>query len=306
MADPLERATNLLALLLEARVPQTFEQITDALRSQYPEGVSALRGAFERDKALLREVGVPIEQEVLSGSEAGQTGYRIDRGRYELTDLELAEDERQALQLAVAAVRSSDAQFGLLKLGGVAGGTSAVSAELPHLAQLPSLRDAIARRCEVQFGYHGGQRSLWPFGLLLREGFWYVIGHDVDREALRTFRVDRIAGDVTVGDEQSFTRPADFDPRQVFPDPKEIGDASASKAIVRVGAARVAAVLRELGDGAIHERHANGEVSFVVACANLPAFRSWVLGLGEHAEVIDPPEARAAIVEWLRDLAVAR
>ena len=306
MADPLERATNLLALLLEARVPQTFEQITDALRSQYPDGPSALRGAFERDKALLREVGVPIEQEVLSGTEAGQTGYRIDRGRYELTDLELAADERHALQLAVAAVRSSDAQFGLLKLGGVAGGTSAVSAELPHLPQLPPLRDAIARRCEVRFGYQAGRRILWPFGLLLREGFWYVIGHDVDREALRTFRVDRIEGDIAASDEQMFTRPTDFDPRQVFPDPKEIGDASAAKAVVRVGSARVAAALRELGEGAIEQRQDNGDVSFLVACANLPAFRSWVLGLGEHAEVIGPPEARSALVEWLREMAVRR
>ena len=306
MADPLERATNLLALLLEARVPQTFEQITDALRPQYPEGPSALRGAFERDKALLREVGVPIEQEVLSGTEAGQTGYRIDRSRYELTGLELAADERHALQLAVAAVRSSDAQFGLLKLGGVAGGTSAVSAELPHLPQLPSLRDAIARRREVRFGYQSGRRVLWPFGLLLREGFWYVIGHDVDREALRTFRVDRIEGDIAASDEQMFTRPADFDPRQVFPDPKEIGDTSAARAVVRVAAGRVAAALRELGEGAIEHRHNDGDVSFLVACANLPAFRSWVLGLGEHAEVIGPLEARAAIVDWLRGMAVPR
>lgn len=302
MADPLERATNLLALLLEARTPQTFEQITDSLRSQYPQGASALRGAFERDKALLREVGVPIEQEVLSGAEAGQTGYRIDRSRYELTGLELAADERHALQLAVATVRSSDAQFGLLKLGGVAGGTSAVSAELPHLPQLPELRDAIARRCEVRFGYQAGRRVLRPFGLLLREGFWYVIGHDVDRDALRTFRVDRIDGDVVVGNEQMFTRPADFDPRQVFPDPKEIGDASTTKAEVRVDAARVPAALRELGDGAVEQRHANGDISFLVACANLPAFRSWVLGLGEHAEVIAPSEVRDAVVEWLRDM----
>ena len=160
MADPLERATNLLALLLEARVPQTFEQITDALRAQYPEGPAALRGAFERDKALLREVGVPIEQEVLAGNAAGQTAYRIDRARYELTDLDLAPDERHALQLAVAAVRNTDAQFGLLKLGGDAGGPSTIVAELPQLAQLPALREAIAGRCEVGFGYQGSPRRL--------------------------------------------------------------------------------------------------------------------------------------------------
>lgn len=303
MADPVERATNLLALLLETRVPQTFEQITDALRSQYPDGAAALRGAFERDKALLREIGVPIEQEVLSGDAAGQTGYRIDRGRYELIDLDLLDDERQALQVAVAAVRSSDAQFGLLKLGGVAGGSSAISAEVPHLEQLPALRDAVARRCELRFAYQGTPRVLWPYALLLREGFWYVIGHDVGREALRTFRVDRIDGEPAVGEEAAFARPADFDPRGVFPgDPKEIGESTA-KAVVQIAAPRVAAVLRELGDDAVIARQPSGEVQFHVACANLPAFRSWVLGLGEFAEVISPPEARQAVVDWLRDMA---
>ncbi len=303
MADPLERATNLLALLLEARVPQTFEQITDALRAQYPEGTAALRGAFERDKALLREVGVPIEQEVLGGDSAGQTAYRIDRARYELTDLDLAPDERHALQLAVAAVRNTDAQFGLLKLGGDSGGPTTIVAELPQLPQLPALREAIAGRCEVSFGYQGSPRRLWPYGLLLREGFWYIIGHDIDRDALRTFRVDRIDGEVVAGEQHAFTKPADFDPRQVFPDPKEIGDPAAEKAVVRVDPARVPAALRDLGESAVVHRAADGSVEFHVACANLAAFRSWVLGMGTHAEVVGPPGARAAIAEWLREMA---
>jgi proteasome accessory factor B len=306
MADPLERATNLLALLLEARVPQTFEQITDALRAQYPEGAAALRGAFERDKALLRDVGVPIDQEVLSGDAAGQTGYRIDRARYELTGLELAPDERQALQLAVAAVRNTDAQFGLLKLGGDAATSTAINAELPHLPQLSGLRDAIASRSEITYSYLGATRRLWPYGLLLREGFWYVIGHDVDRDALRTFRVDRIDGEVTANAAAQFTRPDDFDPRREFPDPRQIGDPDAERAVVRVAAPAVAAVLRDVGDGAIVQRHEDGSVSFAVACANLIVFRSWLFGLGEHAQVVSPPHVRAEIIAWLRSMAVAR
>ena len=58
--DALERITNLVALLLETRAPLTLEQIANELRGQYPEGEVALRGAFERDKSLLREIGVPI------------------------------------------------------------------------------------------------------------------------------------------------------------------------------------------------------------------------------------------------------
>src|SRR5204862_6689961 len=103
MPDPLERLTNLVALLLEARRPLTLEQIADALAGQYPAGETARRGAFARDKAALRDGGVPIETEVLSGDRAGTTGHRIDRRRYEL-HLDLAAEETRALQLAVARV----------------------------------------------------------------------------------------------------------------------------------------------------------------------------------------------------------
>ena len=34
-------------------------------------------------------------------------------------------------------------------------------------------------------------------------------------------------------------------------------------------------------------------------CANVPAFRSWVLGLLDHAEVVGPPDVRADVVAWL-------
>src|SRR6188768_3169951 len=102
--ESLERVTNLLALLLEARAPLTLEQIADALADQYPTSERSRRAAFERDKALLRGEGIPIDTEVLGGERAGQTAYRIDRDRYEL-DLQLADDERRALQVALAAVR---------------------------------------------------------------------------------------------------------------------------------------------------------------------------------------------------------
>src|SRR6185295_7355800 len=113
MVDQLERTTNLLALLLETRVPLTLDNIVNQLAGQYPTGQTALRGAFERDKGLLRDIGVPIETEVLRGSSAGQTGYRVDRDRYELRDLDLTEDERRALQIAVAAARTTEAEFGM-------------------------------------------------------------------------------------------------------------------------------------------------------------------------------------------------
>lgn len=307
MVDALERITNLVALLMATRAPLTQEQIVNELAGQYPAGDAAQRGAFERDKALLREIGVPLELEVLAGNDAGKTAYRIDRARYELSDLQLAPDEQAALQLAVAAARLADAQFGLLKLGGDRSSAPVVVANIPELAALPALREASAARAEVSFGYHGSPRRLHPYALLLRERFWYVIGHDVDRGEVRTYRVDRMQGEVAVGEPAAFERPAGFDPRTTFPtDPKLLGDEPAARAAVLVDEPRAHAVELELGPAAVLERRPSGAIVVEVPCANLDAFRSWLFGLGRHAEVLAPADVRAAVVEWLRAMVGAR
>jgi proteasome accessory factor B len=278
MTEPLERVTNLLALLLESE-PLTLRQIVGRLHGQYPEGESAQRTAFERDKALLRDVGVPIDTEVGIAHQAGQTLYSIDRSRYELPELDLTDDERQALQLAVAASRHHDAQFALFKLGGAAQ-TAAVHAELPHHDSLPLLHDAIASRRTVAFAYRARQRQLDPYTLLLREGRWYLVGFDHGHNEARTYRVDRIEGAITAGDGDAFQRPAGFDVRSVFPeDPKEIGDGEAFADV--------------MVDGSLQR----------VPCANADAFRAWLFGFGDRAEVIGPPEVREATISWLMSAA---
>jgi predicted DNA-binding transcriptional regulator YafY len=307
MADALERITNLVALLLETRAPLTLEQIANELRGQYPSGEAALRGAFERDKAMLREIGVPIDSEVLAGSDAGKTAYRIDRRRYELSDLALDDDERRALQMAVAAARLSEGDFGLLKLGADGVASSTVVANVPDDVALPALREAAAQHAEVRFGYRGRPRELQPYSVLLRDGAWYVIGHDLEYATVRTYRVDRIEGEVAVGVADSFERPAGFDVRAVFPtDPKLLGDEPASRAVVHVDAPRARWVVNAMGEAAVQRRLPDGAVEVEVPCANLDAFRSWLFGLGPDAEVVGPPEVRAAVVSWLREMAGAR
>lgn len=307
--DQLERVTNLLALLLETRRPITLAQIVTELQGQYPAGESAHRAAFERDKALLRAEGVPIETETLGGDQAGQMGYWIDRTRYELGDLGLTDDERRALQMAVAAVHlgTTWGEEALWKVGTIDGAADqgGVAAVLPSLPALAPLYDAVAHRCPVTFGYHGTVRTLHPFGLLGREGNWYVVGLDVGRDEQRTYRVDRIEGAVSVGAPGSFDRPVDFDVRAAFPaDAKLIGGDPVEnrRALVRVSAERATSVVGELGDDAVVERRTDGSVDVSVPCANRPAFRSWVLGLVEHAVVLSPPDERAAVVEWLESI----
>ena len=309
MADRVERLTNLLALLLETRTPLSLTQIADEMVGQYPDKAAARRGAFERDKAALRGIGVPIEQEIVVGTDhAGQTRYWIDRERYELQGLELDPDETRALQVAMAATRpgSSSGQEAMWKIGGGVLDTAAtVAAVVPDAEALPVLREAVSSATSVHFRYRDVDRRVDPWGVLLRSGFWYLVGHDHERNARRTFRIDRIDGDAVLGDPATVARPADFDPREAVPnDPKLIGAAGdVTEAIVRIEAGRADAVVRELGADRVVERSADGAVVARVPCANLPAFRSWLLGFVDQAEVLGPDDVRADVIGWLEAIA---
>jgi len=305
MADRVERLTNLLALLLETVEPLSLVEIAGELVGQYPESHTARRAAFERDKAALREIGVPIDQEIVAGGPySGQTRYWIDRSKYELDDLELDDDEMRALQVAMAATRSGSAtgQEALWKLGaGMLEGVTPVAAVMPDVVSLPVLREAVATRTAVSFRYRSVARTVDPWGLLLRDGFWYLIGYDHGRQDRRTYRIDRIEGSVERLSDQSFERPEGFDPRDAFPeDPKLIGaDAAVPDARVLVDAVRASSASAEVGVGRVRARHGDGSIEIDVPCANLPAFRSWLFGYLEHAEVLEPDDVRADVIGWL-------
>jgi predicted DNA-binding transcriptional regulator YafY len=307
MADRVERLTNLLALLLETVEPMSLIQIAAELDGQYPAGEQARRASFERDKAALRSIGVPIETEIVAGGAyAGQTRYWIDRRAYELADLALDDDEVRALQVAVATVRtgSSLGRDAIWKLGGAARGEAVgLSASLPEQSELPVLRAAVASRSVVHFGYRGAERTVDPWGLLLRGGFWYLLGFDHDRGERRTFRVDRFAADsIVTGQPGSFARPASFDPRDAFPaDPKQITQDAAETidAVVRIDAARATAIVRELGEHRVLAHRPDGGVDVAVPASNLEAFRSWLIGLLDHAVVVSPAHVRRDVMDWL-------
>lgn len=314
MADRVERLTNLLATLLETAEPLSLIEIGGALEGQYSQSPAARRGAFERDKAALRDIGVPIESEIVGGGEyAGQTRYWIDRARYELRDLELDDDEMRALQVAMAATRpgSSVGQDALWKLGGgILQEGGAVAAIVPDDPSLPLLRDAVATRTAVKFRYRDLDRIVEPWGILLRSGFWYLIGFDRGRDDRRTYRIDRISGTpgsakAAMIDGDTFDRPSDFDASAAFPaDPKAIGaDPSSPDARVWISAARARATAAELGPERVLAERPDGSIEVAVPSGNEPAFRSWLFGYLEHAAVLEPEHLRASVIEWLEGLA---
>lgn len=307
MADRLARLTNLVALLLNAPRPLTLDEIAVELEAEsgYPSGDEARRQAFERDKKVLREEGIPVEAVMLEG-EGGRVGYVIRPEEYYLPDLDLTDDELVALHLALAAV-PLEAGWGseaMWKLGDVSGADAPPLAALPSVEALPQLFEGWRRRATVRFGYGGSPRALDPYGLLFRDGFWYVVGFDHDRGELRRFRADRIEGRVVVGEAGAFERPEGFDPAAALPgQPFRLGEGSVERVLVLVDAVLADKVLGELGPDAVVERRGDGAVVVGVDVVNQAGLRSWVLGMRDHAEVLSPESARSDIVGWLKAMA---
>ncbi len=307
MTDRLERLTNLLANLLDARRPLTLEELVELVPG-YPSEKAAYRRQFERDKDTLRGIGIPVQVEPLDTLGGGDVGYRVRPEEYYLPELDLTSDERAALHLAVTAVRleGGGAREALFKLGGLEGESAAPLAALRTEPALPALFDAYRTRATVSFDHRGERRRLDPYGLLFRRGRWYVVGHDHDRGEPRSFRVDRISGDVEIGPGGAFTAPEGLDPTSLLRiDPIAFGDDAPVEARLQVDRGYAAWAIAELGDESVVERHDDGSVVFAVPVVNLNAFRSFVLGMLDHVEVLGPPEMRAAIVGWLETVAGA-
>ena len=58
-----------------------------------------------------------------------------------------------------------------------------------------------------------------------------------------------------------------------------------------------------LGAGAVVDQRDDGGVVVALDVVNRDAFRAFVLDLLDHAEVLDPPELRTEVVDWLTALA---
>ncbi len=252
MIDRLERLTNLVANLLATKRPLTLEEIVELVPG-YPTGKAAYRRQFERDKDTLRGIGVPVSLETVHDG-GPEIGYRIPPDLYYLPKLDLTKEEQAALHVAVTAVRLDGGEDGigaargaLRKLGGLQGEAAPVLAALPTLPELAPLFNAYRQRAPVTFSFRGETRHVDPWGILFRRGHWYVIGHDHDRNAPRSFRVDRI-NDVVLGTPGSFEVPQGLSPGSVLrDDPWNFGTEEPLEARVLVDASAAPTLIAEIG-----------------------------------------------------------
>jgi proteasome accessory factor B len=325
--DRLERLLNLVIALRETRRPLPAGEIRERVAGYGQSDPEAFRRMFERDKADLRALGVPVETAPLDRFD-DRTGYRIDPAAYDLPPVNLEPGELAALALALAATGlAEDARAGLTKLAVATAldgeqepdaGTAlpppvlAVALDAPHRREL---MEAQLTRTPVRFRYRplAGEtqlRRVDPHALVHRRGFWYLVGHDHDRNARRAFRLDRIAGTVaTAGEPGSFPPAADVGVDDVVPrlpgtGPEQVEVAAAAGVAWVVARRALGGGRPELGTDGV----ATGRSRFTITVDDPEAFLRWVLEFGPEVEVMGPPALRRGAAERLsavRDAATA-
>ena len=95
MQKVIERILNLLAFLLTTDHPVSADEIRYTVAGYDEKGDEAFRRTFERDKELLRQIGIPLELRATDLFEV-KFGYVIPDGEYGLVDPGLTEEERVA------------------------------------------------------------------------------------------------------------------------------------------------------------------------------------------------------------------
>ncbi|HKR49043.1 MAG TPA: WYL domain-containing protein [Pseudonocardiaceae bacterium] len=306
-----ERLVNLVLCLLSSRQYLPAERIRRIVPG-YAEAPSdeAFFRMFERDKAELRELGVPLETGRTPGFDAGE-GYRIARRDYELPDIDLEPDEAAAVALAARLWDSP-------QLAGAAHGAvrklRAAGVEVdtePSMAVEPRVRAAEPALTPLISAVQAGQtvtflhrkhpatepaaRTLEPWGVVSWRGRWYVVGHDQDRDATRCFRVSRIVGTVRpIGAPGAVRRPEGLDLLKIV--------AGSAEPPPVAHTARI-----WLADGRAHglRRHATVLGSMTVdgvrgdlVAVQLPGYNvaaRWIAGLGPDAVVVEPIELADAV-----------
>ena len=223
MYDPIMRVLTVLEIL------QAREHVTGA---ELAERLEVDIRTVQRYIVRLQDLSIPVE------SVRGVGGFYRLRPGFRLPPLMFTDEEAFALSLGLRALR----QLGLSAFAPATEGASAkLGRVLPDALResIQTVEDVVAvepgpwvistsadcliraasairmsRRVQFAYRSHAGadsHREVEPYAVIHSDGRWYLIGHCLSREALRTFRLDRVA-DLEICAE-AFKRPTNFDAR---------------------------------------------------------------------------------------------
>ena len=273
---------------------------------------------FYSDRTELTALGVPLESQ--RDEFTGEELYTLRSEQYFLPAIELSDDELAALQTCLYLLEGQFAYSEPLRLAlqnlalgrpGVPSAPSATAVRVNVLGadythempgRLSKLEAAISKQRTVRFTYWSigrdelAERVVNPYALFSDNGAWYLVGHDVDRDAERMFRVSRIRGDIRFATrrERDFKAPEDYDTSALRGRPPwQIGE-SRGEARVEVGPDTAWWVEREYADRGVVE-----DGVFTTEYSDLWQLAGWILRQDGRARPLSPPELVEAVVDGI-------
>ncbi|MBA3384790.1 MAG: WYL domain-containing protein [Actinobacteria bacterium] len=310
-----------MAFLMAERRPLTARDVKQNVEGYQEMSDEAFARRFYSDRAELLALGVPLQSQ--RDEFTGEELYTLTSEQYFLPPLELSDDELAALQTSLYMLEGKFAYAEPLRLAlqnlalGRPGFASTptptalrvevevddpdYSADMP--GRLGKLESAISKQRTAKFNYWSissdreQERTVNPYGLFRDREGWYVIGQDLVRKDIRTFKVSRIRGDIRFATrrERDFRIPPEFEIDDHRGRPNwQIGDAS-GEARIEMAPDTAWWVRREFGD---HGRFEDDV--FVTPYASLALLASWVLRQDGRARPIEPDELRRVIGSALR------
>ncbi len=249
--------------------------------------------------------------------------WHLDDGGYVLPPLPLAAEEAWALLEAVRGTGADSPLAGVASrlrqaLLGCAGNGEGSSASILVKGVRPvydpgqpeglvrRLDKAVSLRRRVRVWYRSAagelsERKVDPYGLLYYwvQAAWYLAGYCHQAGEVRTFRVDRLRRLQEL--DERFAYPPDFSLEEYFRLPWGVDRGEPHRVVVRFW--DHFNVLHRVRKETAHRRDATltpepgGTVLYTDTVAGLNEIRVWLRSFGESAEVLEPPELRASMLE---------
>jgi predicted DNA-binding transcriptional regulator YafY len=321
--EKLIRQLSLISYLMAERRPVTAPEIRRDVEGYSVMNEDAFARRFYADRSELEALGIVLAVEKPVDGLVEQENYSLPPENFHLPPIAFTDDELAALHTALHLLDGEFAYAEPLRLAlqqiswgrpsplstpeqsTVALGITGSAGGHDVSQRLAKIETAIFRRKTIVFEYHTmerddvGTRRVDPYQLLYQGGQFYVVGRSHERNAIRVFRLSRIRGKVGYATkaEHDFQRPDNFDPRAYanridwqFGEP--VGTAE-----VWIGSRIAWQIERHFGRYGEIRPADDDDVLFITPYANTRQLIAWVLGLGENARVVGPPE----LVEELRE-----
>jgi proteasome accessory factor C len=178
------------------------------------------------------------------------------------------------------------------------GAPSRVAVEQSHTdATVNLIRSAVADGVRIEFDYINARgetdrREVDPLRVESVDADWYLRGWSHDREAVRTFRLDRMSN-VSRSTKPITHRPGDV----ALPDTLFQGSGDDVIVTIDVAPAALPLLADYMPQGAA-ATEIEGRMRTTVRVSDFSGLKRLIAGLSGVATVVAPPEARTAVAQW--------